>query len=333
MHYSRSKQAKLIGTDVGGTKIEVSLVDLHGNILASDRRPTDTTNPEVTLDCISEAVSKFAVINQLDLNKFKMLGFGIPGLVDSEKGIGIASVNLGWKNVKVRDGLESRLGIRCVIDNDVRAGARGEVLFGAAKGLRNLVYLNIGTGISAVVLLDDKFFLGVRGLAGEIGHAVLIPDGLECKCGGRGCFEAVASGPGIVSRAMEKIRNGRESIIAPQISDSISTVTAERVFYAANNGDPVAIETIKEVGALIAYSLEYLVLAYDPDIIVLGGSVILGSSILFRFIQEKLHELAECSWVFRKAYSKDLIKLSTLGNHAGVLGAAALTAPYLLDAN
>jgi glucokinase len=329
LHNSPTKQAKLIGTDVGGTKIEVSLVDLHGNILASDRQPTDTTNPEVTLDCIAEAVNKFAVANRLDLKTFKTLGFGIPGLVDAEKGIGVASVNLGWKNVSVREGLESRLGIRCIIDNDVRAGARGEALFGIAKGYKNLVYLNIGTGISAVILLEDKFFLGVRGLAGEIGHAILIPDGPECKCGGRGCFEAVASGPGIASRAMEKIQSGRESIIAPISPDPSGSISAEKVFEAANLGDPVALETIKEVGSLIAYSLEYLALAYDPDMIVIGGSVVLASSNLFLYIQEKLRELAQSSWVFRKAYSSDLVKLSTLGNHAGVLGAAALAAPYL----
>jgi glucokinase len=330
---SQKTQSWMIGADVGGTKIEVSLVDMQGNILASDRLPTDTTNPEATLDCIADSIHKFAAKNRLDLNTFKALGFGIPGLVDAEKGIGVASVNLGWKNVSVREGLESRFGMRCVIDNDVRAGARGEALFGVAKGLKNLVYLNIGTGISAVILLDDKFFLGVRGLAGEIGHAVLVPNGPECKCGGKGCFEAVASGPGIVSRAVDKIRNGSESIIAPQIADPINPVTAETVFDAANHGDAVALETIKEVGELIAYSLEYLALAYDPDMIVIGGSVVLSSSILFLFIQEKLRELSESSWVFRKAYSRDLIKLSTLGNHAGVLGAAALTAPYVYEAN
>ena len=101
--------------------------------------------------------------NHLDSKSVDAIGFGIPGLVDAEKGIGIASVNLGWKNVAVQAGLEARLGIRCAIDNDVRAGAKGEVRFGAAKGLKNLVYLNMGTGISAVVLLDGKFFMGLTG--------------------------------------------------------------------------------------------------------------------------------------------------------------------------
>lgn len=329
MQPKRPAQNQIIGTDVGGTKIAVSLVDLEGNILASIRRPTDVANPEATLDSIANAVCELIEVNRLDINSFEALGFGIPGLVDAEKGIGIASVNLGWKNVQVRASLEKRLGTRCVIDNDVRTGALGEARFGAAQGLRNLVYLNIGTGISAVILLDGKFFVGVHGLAGEIGHAVLIPNGPECKCGGRGCFEAVASGPGIAERALEKIRAGQESIIAHQGFDPSQPLAAEKVFEAANRNDHVAVETLKEIGILMAYSLEYLALAYDPDVIVIGGSVVLGSPFLFQIVQQKLQELADSSWVFSKVYSKDLVKLSTLGNNAGVLGAAALVAPLI----
>lgn len=329
MQSNRSSLKQIVGIDVGGTKIAACLIDLDGRILSIVRRPTDITTPEATLDSIAGAAIELMHVNLLDSNSVNAIGFGIPGLVDAERGIGIASVNLGWKNIAVRAGLESRLGIHCVIDNDVRVGALGEVCFGAAKGLKNLVYLNIGTGISAVILINGKFFMGSRGLAGEIGHAVLIPGGLQCKCGGRGCFEAVASGPGIARRALEKIKAGRESMIAAQSLEYAQSLTAEKVFDAATHGDPVAIETLNEIGTLIAYSLEYLALAYDPDIIVLGGSVVLGSSLLFQIIQRNLQELADSSWVFGKVYSKKLVQLSTLGNNAGVLGAAALVAPHI----
>ena len=327
MRAKRSPQTKIIGTDVGGTKIAACLVDLQGRILSSIRRPTDVSRPEATLDSIATSVKELMAANQLDSDSIDAIGFGIPGLVDAEKGIGIASVNLGWNNVAVRAGLEARLGIRCAIDNDVRAGAMGETRFGAAKGLKNLVYLNVGTGISAVILLDGKFFMGTRGLAGEIGHAVLIPDGPECKCGGHGCFEAVASGPGIAERALGKIKNGRDSILAPQGCAPSQPLTAENVFAAALQRDCVAIETLEEIGGLMAYSLQYLALAYDTEAIVIGGSVVLGSPLLFKSIQRKLRELGNSSWVFGKAYAKDLVRLSALGNNAGVLGAAALVAP------
>jgi glucokinase len=326
---NRSPQKQIIGIDVGGTKIAACLVDLQGKILSTIRLPTDVSKPDATLDSIASSVKQLMDANQLDSKSIDAIGFGIPGLVDAEKGIGIASVNLGWKNVAVRAGLEARLGIHCVIDNDVRAGAMGEVRFGAAKGLKNLVYLNVGTGISAVILFDGKIFMGTRGLAGEIGHAVLVPEGPECKCGGRGCFEEVASGPGIAKRAIGKIKNGQDSILAPQgWSDSLS-LTAENVFEAALLRDCVAIETLEEIAKLMAYSLQYLALAYDPEAIIIGGSVVLSSPFLFKNIQQKIQELADSSWVFGKAYSKDLIKLSSLGNNAGVIGAAALVAPHL----
>lgn len=327
MRSNRSPQEQIIGIDVGGTKIAACLVDLQGKILSSIRRPTDVTNPDATLDSIAGSVKELMTANQLDSKSIDAIGFGIPGLVDAEKGIGIASVNLGWKNVAVRAGLEARLGIRCAIDNDVRAGAMGEARFGAAKGLKNLVYLNVGTGISAVILLDGKFLLGTHGLAGEIGHAVLVPEGPECKCGGRGCFEAVASGPGIAERALGKIKNGQDSILAPQGWSHSTPVTAENVFAAALQRDRVAIETLEEIGRLMAYSLQYLALAYDPEAIVIGGSVVLSSPFLFKSIQQMLRKLGNSSWVFGKAYTKDLVRLSTLGNNAGVLGAAALVAP------
>jgi glucokinase len=312
---------------VGGTKIAACLVDMNGKILSSIRRPTDVTKPDATLDSIAGSVKELIAVNNLDPKRIDAIGFGIPGLVDAEKGIGIASVNLGWKNVAVQAGLEARLEIRCAIDNDVRAGAKGELRFGAAKGLKNLVYLNIGTGISAVILLDGKFFMGTHGLAGEIGHAVLVPDGPVCKCGGRGCFEAVASGPAIAERALAKIKDGQDSILAPHGWPLSQPLTAQNVFAAAIQGDPVAVETLDEIGRLMAYSLQYLALAYDPEAIVIGGSVVLGSPLLFGRIQQTLGELGDRSWLFGRAYAKELVRLTTLGNNAGVLGAAALVAP------
>lgn len=326
MKSSRPPQG-IIGIDVGGTKIAASLVDPHGKILWSARRPTDLSGPDATLDSVADAVQELIAANEIEPESIDAIGFGIPGLVDAENGIGIASVNLGWKNVAVRAGLESRLGIRCAIDNDVRTGALGELHFGAARGLTNLVYLNVGTGISAVIVFDGKFFLGTRGLAGEIGHAVLIPGGPECKCGGRGCFEAVASGPGIVERALCKIRSGQNSVLARNGGKPSRPVTAENVFVAAAQGDEVCIETLEEIGQLMAYALQYLTLAYDPQAIVIGGGVVLGSPLLFICIQQTLRELGRSSWVFGKAYAEDLVRLSALGNNAGVLGAAALVAP------
>ncbi len=324
---SRQAPKKIIGTDVGGTKIAACLVNPDGKVLSTARRPTELGNAEATLDGIADTVKELMQANHLDAKEIDAIGFGIPGLVDAESGIGIASVNLGWRNVRVRLGLESRLGIRCAIDNDVRAGALGEARFGAARGLKDWVYLNIGTGISAVVWLQGKLLMGVRGLAGEIGHAVLIPDGPRCKCGGHGCFEAVASGPAIAERALAKIRGGRASMLAPKgPAAPPDHLSAEEVFGYAALEDSVAVETLEEIGGLMAYELQQIALAYDPELIVIGGGVVAGSPLLIHTIQDRLRELAESSWVFGRWYSKDMVRPSALGDNAGVLGAAALVA-------
>lgn len=327
MKTQRTLQQPIIGIDVGGTKIAAGIVDTQGKIISSIQRPTVVTNSEATLDCIANVAKELLKVNGISNEDIDAIGFGIPGLVDAEKGMGIASVNLNWENVPVRAGLETRLGVRCVIDNDVRTGAIGELRFGNGKGVQNLVYLNIGTGISAVIVLGGKIYNGVNGLAGEIGHAIQVPNGPFCKCGGRGCLEAVASGPAIAARAQEKIRTGRESVLSDEYLGSSQSLTVQKVFQAETVGDQVACETLIEVGKLIAYALQYLALAYDPNMIVIGGGVIQGSAHLYRLIQEQLEELATNSWVFRKVYTKDLIKLSSLGIYTGVLGAAALVAP------
>ncbi len=318
MQTSRSPQG-IIGIDVGGTKIAASLVDAQGSILWSARRPTDLSGPDATLDSIAAAVKDLIAANGIEPRSIEAIGFGIPGLVDAENGIGIASVNLGWKNVAVRAGLEARLGVRCAIDNDVRTGALGELHFGAARGLKNLVYLNVGTGISAVIWFDGKFYLGSRGLAGEIGHAVVKPNGPACRCGGRGCLEATASGPGIAERALCKVKNGQHSILVPREAGLSRPLTAEEVFAAAAQGDRVAVETLEEIAELMAHVLQYLCLAYDPEAIVIGGGVVLSCPLLFKCIKQTLQELASSSWVFGKAYAEDLVRLSSLGNNAGCL--------------
>jgi glucokinase len=317
-------EQKVIGVDVGGTKIAAGLVSAEGKIVSSVRRLTDVSSPEATLDSISKSIFTLIEKTNLDIHELGSIGFGIPGLVDRHAGIGIASVNLGWKNVQVRSGLESRLGVRCVIENDVRVGALGELRYGAAKGFNNFVYLNIGTGISAVVILDGVFYSGVNGIAGEIGHVVIDPGGPLCKCGGKGCFEAIASGPAISQRAIEKIRNGKSSMLSSDGLSQLNTITPEEIFFAAEQKDGLALEVINEVGGFIAHALEYLVLAYDPQLIVIGGSICLKSKILNQRVSQKLQELSDQSWVFAKAYRKGLIRLSKLGNNAGVFGAAAL---------
>lgn len=326
MNNKNNNFKKSIGVDVGGTKVAVGLVSPSGEIITSMIGETNTSSPKATLDCIADIVLNFIDLKNIDLSAMDAIGFGIPGLVDPEMGIGLASVNLNWQNVPVRDELIKRIHKPCVIDNDVRTGAIGEGIYGHAKNLNNYIYLNVGTGVSAVIINERKVFKGENGLAGEIGHAIIDPQGPICKCGGRGCLEAVVSGPAIAQRANDKLKQNHYKAIHTDELIAIENISPEIVFKLAQTGNQIAIETLQEVGDAITYALQYLALAFDPELIILAGGVFMGGCILTDYIHQQLHTLASNSWVFNSIYRPDLVRNSALGAHAGLLGAAALVA-------
>ena len=311
----------VVGVDVGGTKIAAALVDADGVPLHRVRYPTEISSPQATLDSIAYSVDQVIEESGLSRADIYAVGLGIPGLVDPERGVGIASVNLNWRNVPVRAELQERLGLPCFIENDVKAAALGEARYGAGRGLDSLVFLIIGTGIAASVVQNHTILRGAHGIAGEIGHAVIEPDGPLCKCGGRGCFEALASGPAIAARATAKLQAGVSSSLV-----SLPIITAEDVFEAAARYDFLARQTIQEVAGYVAFVVQFLALAYDPQVLVLGGGIPLTGNLFIDPIQRALKKQASENWVFREMYSPDLVQVTRMGADIAVIGAAALAA-------
>ncbi len=312
----------VVGVDVGGTKIAAALVDADGVPLHRVRYPTEISSPQATLDSIARAVDQ--VIEEAGLLPADIyaVGLGIPGLVDPVRGIGIASVNLNWRNVPVRAELQERLGLPCFIENDVKAAALGEARYGAGRGLDSLVFLIIGTGIAASVVQNQTILRGAHGIAGEIGHAIIEPDGPLCKCGGRGCFEALASGPAIAARAVAKLQaGGRPRRLLPW-KRSPPKMSSKRPRAAIR----LHLQTIHEVAAYVAFVVQFLALAYDPQVIVLGGGIPLAGNLFFDPIQQALEKQARENWVFREMYSPELVQVTRMGADIAVIGAAALAA-------
>lgn len=320
---STENQSLVIGVDVGGTKIAAALVNSHGNISGYQTCRTDTSSPEATFNTIAQTIEQVMGEAGVSRTAIRGVGLGIPGLVDPQQGIGIASVNLGWKNVEVIKELEKRIGITCVIENDVKAAALGELQYGAGKGVKNLIYLNIGTGVAAAIILEGKIYRGDHGMAGEIGHAVIDPNGPLCKCGGQGCLEAVVSGPAIVSRALGKAQAYPDSMIY-RFTKTKPELTSQDIFQAAAQKDPPAVETVSEVSRYLAIAIQYLALAYDPHLILLGGGVVYSAPDFLHHVMEAINHLSTESWVFRQIMHPDFIQVSKLGVHLAILGAAAL---------
>ena len=201
----------VVGVDVGGTKIAAGVVDAQGQVYGRIHLPTDTSQPKMTLQSIVAGITGALRAARISPLHISGVGLGIPAKVDPEHGIALLSVNLGWQNVPVKRWLEETLGLPCVIENDVCAATLGESLYGAGRELgrqANLVYLSLGTGVAARAMIEGRLYRGTNGLAGEIGHVIFVPGGPLCRCGARGCLEALAAGPALARKAQEEVQAG-----------------------------------------------------------------------------------------------------------------------------
>ncbi len=261
---------------MGGTKIDGAAVDdsdrLRGRVLA----PTDSRSAEAVVESIAGAMSSLLAECQCGAEPMRVagVGLGIPGQV--EDGLVSLAVNLNLESYPLARVLSERFGVPVYLENDVRAAALGAYAWVRERHpspltggpLRSMVYLSLGTGISAGVILNGRLHRGVSGMAGEVGHALIDPEGALCKCGMRGCFETIAAGPGIARQALERLDAGEASLLR-----EMDPLTAESVFSAARQGDRLACAVIDRVAAFTARAVYNLLLHYDVELVALGGGV------------------------------------------------------------
>jgi glucokinase len=315
----------VVGVDVGGTKIAAGVVDPYGQVYSRVQLPTDTDGPERTLQSIAAGIEEAILAAGIRKEQIHEVGLGIPGIVDPEHGIGLFSANLGWKNVAVTRWLEDTLRLPCVIENDVSVAALGEHLYGAGQGVHTMLYMSLGTGIAARVVINGRLHRGSHGLAGEIGHTVFVPDGPLCLCGARGCLETLASGPALARLAWEKIQAGHITLLSDlDILKRGEQLTAEHLFAAIAQGDSLSKQIVFEAGAHLAYAVYLLAMSFDPQIIVLGGGLAHEENPLIETVRSEVARWTTRSPVFQEIWAPDMLRLTALKRDAGILGAAAL---------
>ena len=331
----------VVGADIGGTKTAILVGAPDGDVLARTMAPTAVGNPATAADSIATLVEAALQDAGATTRDVAALGIGVPGRVDRERGHVSLAVNLDWHDLPLGPRLEARLGIPTFIDNDVRAAALGlhrRRLFGPTE---SLVFLAIGTGIAAGVVLDGKLHHGAHGLAGEIGHVVFDPDGVTCACGNQGCFETVAAGPALVraTRAgWAARRNGHGTgHVTGHGTDgaAVGAATlagADEVFAAAAGGDETAAAVINNAGRAIAWGIHLLALSYDVERIVLGGGVSHAGEPFMAPIRRELDRLRAASALTAEILQPDLVQLLPAGSDAGAWGAVIVAREALADA-
>jgi glucokinase len=313
----------VVGVDIGGTKTAILVCGPDGTVRARTIAPTAVGAPDRAAAAIAALVS--AALGEAGATPADVaaMGIGVPGRVDRETGVVTLAVNLHWHDLPLGPRLEAALGIPTAVENDVRAAALGlhrRRLFGPAE---SLAFLAIGTGISAGVVLDGVLHRGAHGLAGEIGHVTIEPDGIRCACGNRGCFETVASGPALVSRTLAgwvSRQNGHDAAAA----NSVRETGAEAVYAAAAAGDPVAADVVDAGGRAIAWAIYLLALAYDVERIVIGGGVSHAADSFMVPVRRELDRIRTDSPLAAEILRPDTVQLLPAGADAGAWGAVTI---------
>jgi len=305
----------VIGVDLGATNAKVGLVDAEGRVVRRCVLPTEPRKgPEATAERIARAA--LDLIRQVGVRAADIRGAGIgtPGAVDAERGVVVFWPNVpSWRGVPIRRLFEQRLGLPCVVENDGNAAALAEHWMGAGRGLSYLVLLTLGTGIGGGIVLDGRLWRGASGAAGELGHMSIDPSGPRCACGGRGCLQAYASAPAMVSRMRQALASGVPSVLAGREGE----LTAELIHRAAVGGDRAARRNICQTGRYLGVGVSNLMHLLNPQAIVFSGGVTAAGTMLLNAIEEE---------VARRTLeaSRRGVKLgfSALADDAGIIGAA-----------
>ncbi len=302
----------IIAVDIGGTQIRVAAFR-RGSIEALEVRRTPTRSNEGT--AFERMCATIQAVWPKD-EPVETIVVATPGPLNPETGVIFSAPNIpGWENFPLRDEIYRRFGVHTLIGNDANLAALGEWHFGAGKGHHHVLYLTISTGIGGGVISDNRLLQGVRGLATEVGHITVWPDGPLCNCGQRGHLEAIAAGPAIAHYVEEQLAGGALSSLQGK-----SPLSARDVSAAAAQGDALAIQALARAGFFIGRALADWLHLFNPSIVIFGGGVSFSGALLLDPVKESLEK-----HVMDRSYLQDLvITNAALGDDAGLLGALAL---------
>ncbi|WP_166872482.1 ROK family glucokinase [Salinibacterium sp. ZJ450] len=304
-----------LGIDIGGTKIAGAVVSESGEIIVEHRAPTPANDPDAILDAVVTMVQALR-----DGHEVQALGVAAAGFIDRTQSTIYYAPNISWRNEPFRARLQERVNLDITVDNDANAAGWAEFRFGAGRHVRDMTMLTIGTGVGGAIVSQDRLFRGGFGAGAELGHLRVVPGGLPCGCGARGCIEQYGSGrallrmanaiadAGGIGRELERLRESRGSLTGPDVATLIL------------QGDRGALQALTELGHWIGQACASLGAVLDPQLFVIGGGVAQAGSLLLDPIRESYLEHLPA----RGYHPEPEFAIADLVNAAGVVGAADL---------
>ena len=310
-----------IGIDVGGTGIQIGVVDKDYHIVREGSIPTriDLSFEEQVgqiASCVSATVSE-AGFTEGDIES---IGVGIPGIASASTGEIIKCTNMGWFHVPFRDVFNRFLDKPVHIDNDANVAALAESFAGVSAGTSSSVFITIGTGIGSGIIINGRIWSGAHHIGGELGHVIFDLDGVPCTCGNHGCLERYCSATALIRMAREAVAGHPESLILQSVNHDPSRIEAKTVFDAARACDPLALTVYQHYIDCLAQAIGSVVNLIDPEVIVLGGGVSKAGSFL---LDPLIREYSK--YVLFNDQPLPPVKLAVLGSEAGIIGAAMLS--------
>ena len=310
----------IIGIDLGGTNIAGAILDQNYGIIAKNSVKTIADQGfEPILNSIKGLIDSLLKEQNLSYKDIARIGIGSPGTIDSKKGVVIYANNLSLLNAPLAPKLSELTGIPVKISNDANCAALGESVAGGAKGMKNMVLITLGTGVGGGVVIDKKIYEGTLSVGTELGHIVIMANGKKCSCGRIGCWEAYASASALISQTLAAIEKHPECLMAKQAKDGVK-VNGRLAFDCAKAGDETAAAVVKEYVQYVACGIINIINIFFPDAILVGG----GISGEGDYLLDPIRELVK-NYSYGSAYVQcPQILKATLGNDAGIIGAAAL---------
>ena len=312
-----------IGIDLGGTNIAAGIVNDNYEIIRKDSVPTGADRPgeEIVKD-MADLCKKIIADEGLTEDDIEYIGIATPGTADSDTGVVVYANNLPFLDFPIASMLKRYLKIdRVLIENDANAAAKGEAVAGAAKGYANSVMITLGTGVGGGIIIDNKVYSGFNHAGAELGHIVIEYDGVQCSCGRKGCWEAYSSATALIRMTREKIAEvGHTTKMWDMIGGNLDNVSGRTAFNAAREGDKAGQEVVDKYVGYLASGLASIINIFQPEVLSIGGGISNEKDNLLNPVKERIKG---------ETYSRDNIKatdirIATLRNDAGIIGAAVL---------
>lgn len=315
--------ARVIGVDLGGTKLLAGAVDADLDVHHRAHRAAPAGDQRAVLDAVVAVVEEVRAA----VGEVEAVGFGIPSLFDHRRGIAVSTVHLPIRDVPFRDLMAERLGLPVFVDNDANVAMLAEHRSGAARGHDHALLLTLGTGVGGGIVADGRLLRGALGSAGELGHMVVDLDGPRChgNCPGRGCLEALVSGTALGRDALAAAERHPESALGGALAEG-RAITGALCTELAHDGDPVATRVIQRVGGFLGVGIASLVNVFNPSVVVVGGGVIAAGDLLL----EPAREVLAARALSPSRETAEIVP-ARFGAESGMLGAATLALDGLAD--